>query len=229
MAAAMMNGSQEKGDFEGWLCSKLSAIGLDEDVFGSYVTGVLDADDSTEDDRKDALIGILDGMTEYPVEELSSEILQHWHTSRASLLKKRQDAKELEVEEKKNKLAQIMEKQAASKSASKPVGAVDAQLKQQLLAKYSHESDEDENSSDEDEAAPVYVTPRLTGNESDLFKNTNAQSVTDKEKEKRDKLKQENDAKKQQIKDAKEKQKQKAEERKEKEKKRTQKGERRIR
>ena len=62
-----------------------------------------------------------------------------------------------------------------------------------------------------------------------MFKNVNAQSIADREKDKRDKMKHENEQKKQQIKEAKEKQKQKAEERKEKEKKRTQKGERRTR
>ena len=62
-----------------------------------------------------------------------------------------------------------------------------------------------------------------------LFKNVNAQSVTEKEKEKREKMKEENDQRKQQIKEAKEKQQQKTEDRKEKEKKRTQKGERRAR
>ena len=62
-----------------------------------------------------------------------------------------------------------------------------------------------------------------------ICKNANAQSVADREKDKRDKLKQENEQKKQQIKEAREKEKQKAEERKEKEKKRTQKGERRTR
>lgn len=51
------------GDFEGWLCTRLKEIGLDEDVFGSYVTGVLDEEDTSDEDRQDALVGILDGMT----------------------------------------------------------------------------------------------------------------------------------------------------------------------
>ena len=40
----------------------MKQLGLDEDVFGSYVTGVLDSED-TDEERKDALIGILEGMT----------------------------------------------------------------------------------------------------------------------------------------------------------------------
>ena len=50
------------GEFEDWLSSRLKTLGLDEDVFGNYVTGVLDSED-TDEERKDALIGILDGMT----------------------------------------------------------------------------------------------------------------------------------------------------------------------
>ena len=54
------NGCSE--EFEDWLSSRLRKLGLDEDVFGSYVTGVLDSEE-TEEERKDALIGILEGMT----------------------------------------------------------------------------------------------------------------------------------------------------------------------
>ena len=54
--------TQQEEVFEEWLNSRMKQLGLDEDVFGSYVTGVLDSDD-TDEDRKDALIGILDGMT----------------------------------------------------------------------------------------------------------------------------------------------------------------------
>ena len=49
-------------EFEDWLSSRMRQLGLDEDVFGSYVTGVLDSED-TDEERKDALIGILEGMT----------------------------------------------------------------------------------------------------------------------------------------------------------------------
>ena len=59
-AAPMANGCSV--EFEDWLSSRLKQLGLDEDVFGSYVTGVLDSED-TDGERKDALIGILEGMT----------------------------------------------------------------------------------------------------------------------------------------------------------------------
>lgn len=53
---------QREESFEEWLICRMRQLGLDEDVFGSYVTGVLDSED-TDEDRKDALIGILEGMT----------------------------------------------------------------------------------------------------------------------------------------------------------------------
>ena len=59
-AAPIANGCPV--EFEDWLSSRLKQLELDEDVFGSYVTGVLDSED-TDEERKDALIGILEGMT----------------------------------------------------------------------------------------------------------------------------------------------------------------------
>ena len=63
MADGTANISEEEMKFDKWLCSRLNQLGLDEEVFGSYVIGVMDAEDSSDDDRKDALVGILDGMT----------------------------------------------------------------------------------------------------------------------------------------------------------------------
>ena len=58
----MADGATQEEAFEEWLSSRMKQLGLDEDVFGSYITGVLDSED-TDEDRKDALKGILDGMT----------------------------------------------------------------------------------------------------------------------------------------------------------------------
>ena len=61
MADGLSSARQDES-FEEWLICRMRQLGLDEDVFGSYVTGVLDSED-TDEDRKDALIGILEGMT----------------------------------------------------------------------------------------------------------------------------------------------------------------------
>lgn len=45
-------------EFEPWLNDKLKSLNTDEGVFGSYISGILDAED-TLDDKKDALEGIL--------------------------------------------------------------------------------------------------------------------------------------------------------------------------
>ncbi|KAJ7323411.1 Coiled-coil domain-containing protein 43 [Desmophyllum pertusum] len=203
------SGTQQQEMFEDWLSCRMRQLGLDEDVFGSYVTGVLDSED-TDEDRKDALIDILEGMTEYPLDDLCNEVIERWKTSRAEVLQKKELVKEQKAAEKQNKLAEIMEKQAATMSTTKPQDKSDSEIKKLLVAH------------DEEPAASADKEPGM-------FKNVNAQAVSDREKDKRDKMKDDNDQKKQQIKEAKEKQKQKADDRKEKEKKRTQKGERRAR
>lgn len=211
------------GEFENWLSARLRTLGLDEDVFGSYVVGVLDSED-TDEERKDALIGILEGMTDHPVEDLCSEVIDRWKTSRAEAIKMRVQLEEQKAAEKQNKLAEIMEKQASTVDTMKPAQEKsDNDVKKLLVVQYGHASDDElSDYNDEENAAS-------TDKDSGICKNANAQSVADREKDKRDKLKQENEQKKQQIKEAREKEKQKAEERKEKEKKRTQKGERRTR
>ena len=61
--AAEANGEPAESDFEGWLCSRLNEIGLDEEVFGSYVTGLMDAEDSSDEERTEGLAAILEGNT----------------------------------------------------------------------------------------------------------------------------------------------------------------------
>lgn len=45
-------------DFELWLADKLRALNIDPDVFGSYITGILEGNE-TEDEKSEALQGIL--------------------------------------------------------------------------------------------------------------------------------------------------------------------------
>lgn len=48
--------------FDCWLNSKLQALNTDEGVFGSYIKGILEGDE-TEDEKTEALEGILAGIT----------------------------------------------------------------------------------------------------------------------------------------------------------------------
>lgn len=45
-------------EFSVWLGNKLKALNTDESVFGSYITGILDGDETLEE-KIDALEGIL--------------------------------------------------------------------------------------------------------------------------------------------------------------------------
>lgn len=44
--------------FSSWLGNKLKDLNTDENVFGSYITGILDSDE-TNDEKNEALQGIL--------------------------------------------------------------------------------------------------------------------------------------------------------------------------
>lgn len=44
--------------FEPWLNAKLKSLKTDEGVFGSYISGILESEESVEE-KKDALEGIL--------------------------------------------------------------------------------------------------------------------------------------------------------------------------
>ena len=46
-------------DFDGWLTKRLEKLNIDHEVFGSYIIGIMEADDSTEDDKTEALTDIL--------------------------------------------------------------------------------------------------------------------------------------------------------------------------
>lgn len=48
----------ETEDFTKWLNQKLQALNTDESVFGSYIMGILEGDE-TADEKREALEGIL--------------------------------------------------------------------------------------------------------------------------------------------------------------------------
>ena len=211
--------------FNVWLCSRLKSLNLDEEVLGEYISGILDEDDSSHEEKQDALQETLEGMMEMPDNSISSEIFKKWQEC--------QEIKERLKQENENKkediLATVVEKQikATSNIRQNPSHKLDEDIKKSLLAQYAHESDEDFYSSSDEESSAQITKIQAPETDKGLFQNTNAKSVLEKEKEKRDKQKQENEEKKVKNKEDREKQKAKVEQRKEKEKKRTQKGERR--
>lgn len=50
-------------DFTNWLSEKLQELNTDETIFGSYIQGILESDESTEE-KNDALQGILSEILE---------------------------------------------------------------------------------------------------------------------------------------------------------------------
>lgn len=48
--------------FDAWLSRKLQALNTDEGVFGTYIKGILEGDES-EDEKTEALESILAGIT----------------------------------------------------------------------------------------------------------------------------------------------------------------------
>ena len=48
--------------FHVWLCDRLKSLDLDEEVLGEYIAGILDSDDSNEEEKVGILTDILEGM-----------------------------------------------------------------------------------------------------------------------------------------------------------------------
>ncbi|XP_065284267.1 coiled-coil domain-containing protein 43-like [Dermacentor albipictus] len=220
-------------DFELWLTDKLRALNIDPDVFGSYITGILEGNE-TEDEKSEALQGILTEVCEDALCDVKDEIFNKW--SEYNERPAEGDARVNDEQGKYNveaKLVSLMEEQAKSVVAEKNLSVEEQKLRQAILAQYGEVSDGEEDvvtkpsaelvaTSVASGAAPKeHYVPKL------LARNTNAENVAHAEKEKRELSKQEHERKKAQDKLNREKQKQQAQERKDKERKRTQKGERR--
>ncbi|KAM7292803.1 coiled-coil domain-containing protein 43-like [Ixodes scapularis] len=224
------------GDFELWLADKLRALSIDPDVFGSYITGILEGTE-TEEEKSEALQGILSEVCEDGISEVKDEIFSKWSAYTQSPAEgdvRVDDEGKYNVEA---KLVSLMEEQAKSVVPEKSVTVEEQKLRQAILAQYAEVSDGEEESSPVPKAAAVpeavsaaastgaphkeHYAPKL------LARNTNAETVAHAEKEKRELSKQEHERKKAQDKLNREKQKQQQQDRKDKERKRTQKGERR--
>lgn len=61
----------DKVAFNNWLKNKLKSLDTDESVFGSYILGILEGDES-KDEKHEALEGILSGII------VSSNFLIHF-------------------------------------------------------------------------------------------------------------------------------------------------------
>ena len=61
--------------FDAWLSEKLQALNTDESVFGTYIKGILESDEP-EDEKTEALEGILAGVTVSAIETSYADIFE---------------------------------------------------------------------------------------------------------------------------------------------------------
>ncbi|KAL7377605.1 hypothetical protein ABVT39_001982 [Epinephelus coioides] len=194
----------DAGEFESWLNDRLDSLEVDREVYGAYILGVLQEEESDEE-KEDALQGILSAfLDEDSVEDICKQIIKQWTEWRNRSAAKT-DADDAEVQA----IASMIEKQAQIVVKQKEV---------------SEDSFLDKSTEAEEEEPPSGINP--TGNDKSLFKNTNVEEVLNRQKQKREQAREDAQKKKEGDKMQREKDKLAKQDRKEKEKRRTQKGER---
>ncbi|XP_076609031.1 coiled-coil domain-containing protein 43 [Chaetodon auriga] len=207
----------DAGGFESWLNDRLDSLEVDREVYGVYILGVLQEEESDEE-KEDALQGILSAfLDEDSVEDVCKEIIKQWteyHNRSAA----RRDADDAEVQA----IASMIEKQAQIVKKHQEVSEESRKRKEALLAQYANITDEEDEAEEEEPTSGN----SFTGNEKSLFKNTNVEEVLNRQKQKREQAREDAHKKKEMDKMQREKDKLAKQDRKEKEKKRTQKGER---
>ncbi|KAI1896484.1 hypothetical protein AGOR_G00095260 [Albula goreensis] len=211
--------------FESWLNDRLDSLEVDRDVYGAYILGVLQ-EEETEDEKMDALQGILSAfLEEDALEDVCREIIKHWAESCSISIAKNAQSDEVQA------IANMIEKQAQIVVKQKEVSEEAKKRKEALLAQYANVSEGEEYplsltfysyAAVEDEAGAACTFD----SERSLFKNTNVEDVLTKKKQQREQARDMAQKKKEQDKMQREKDKLAKQERKDKEKKRTQKGER---
>ncbi|XP_010775318.1 coiled-coil domain-containing protein 43 [Notothenia coriiceps] len=207
----------DAGEFESWLNDRLDSLEVDREVYGTYILGVLEEEESDEE-REDALQGILSAFVEEDnVEDVCKQIIKQWTDWRDRSASKR-DSDDAEVQA----IARMIEKQAQIVVKHKEVSGESKQRKDALLAQYANVTDDEDEAEEEEQTG----ANNFIGNEKSLFKNTNVAEVLNRQKEKRDQAREDSQKKKEGDKMQREKDKLTKQDRKEKEKKRTQKGER---
>ncbi|KAK2583987.1 hypothetical protein KPH14_006447 [Odynerus spinipes] len=199
--------------FDSWLSKKLQALNTDEGVFGSYIKGILEGDE-TEDEKTEALESILAGITEDNIGKHVTEILSAWAEWSPTEEANNPSAPTEDVDV---RLARMLESQSLPTTTQRSYTEEERRIREAILAQYSQMSDEGDSEGDgEEDGASA---------DCGIEKNLNAATIAQQERERREKAKLESQKKKEKDKEDREKQKQLKEEKKEKRK--TQKGERR--
>ncbi|KAK2893604.1 hypothetical protein Q8A73_016088 [Channa argus] len=129
----------DTGEFESWLNNRLDLLEVDREVYGAYILGVLQEEESDEE-KEDALQGILSAfLSEDAVEDVCKQIIKQWTTCCRKLAAKR-EADDAEVQA----IASMIEKQAQIVVKQKEVSEESKKRKEALLAQYANITDEEE-------------------------------------------------------------------------------------
>lgn len=200
--------------FDAWLSRKLQELNTDEGVFGTYIKGILESDES-EDEKTETLEGILAGITKDNINKHVAEILTAWTEwlPAKDIATASPPTEDVDV-----RLVKMLESQSLPTTTQRSYTEEERRIREAILAQYSQMADEGNSEGDGEEDG-------AGGGDCGIEKNLNAATIVQQEREKREKAKLESQKKKEKEKEDREKQKQLKEEKKEKRK--TQKGERR--
>ncbi|XP_037958498.1 coiled-coil domain-containing protein 43-like [Teleopsis dalmanni] len=203
--------------FKKWLLERLREWQTDESIFGNYILGVLESDETHEEktdalqDLLGAVVGDTSGLVEMIFEKWKELMPQKEETAKAA---------PIDVNEQLAKLLEAQKIQPVNKE--RQYTEEERRIREQILAQYSETAVSDEDYADEpEETAEKTTANSLTG----IERNTNVHDVIQLQKERREQARLDSAAKKQKDREDREKQKQQREEKKEKRK--TVKGERR--
>ncbi|KAI5743141.1 hypothetical protein M8J77_015005 [Diaphorina citri] len=166
-------------DFESWLSCKLKALNTDEGVFGSYITGILDGEETLEE-KNEALEGILVDITE-DISKHCQEILDKWQNFKGTKNAAQAATSAINVED---RLAQLLEPTTKDLVVQKEYTEEEKKIREAILAQYAQTSDHEDDYEDEVEA-----TRGAEASGPALYKNLNAATVAQAEKEKREQAK----------------------------------------
>uniref|UniRef100_A0A4W6CQT7 Coiled-coil domain-containing protein 43 n=1 Tax=Lates calcarifer TaxID=8187 RepID=A0A4W6CQT7_LATCA len=137
----------DTGEFERWLNDRLDSLEVDREVYGAYILGVLQEEESDEE-KEDALQGILSAfLDEDTVEDVCKQIIKQW-TECCNRSSAKRSADDAEVQA----IASMIEKQAQIVVKQKEVSEETKKRKEALLAQYANVTDEEDEA--EDEEAP---------------------------------------------------------------------------
>uniref|UniRef100_H2YX99 Coiled-coil domain-containing protein 43 n=1 Tax=Ciona savignyi TaxID=51511 RepID=H2YX99_CIOSA len=190
-------GEPSQGDFEAWLCKKLTSLDIDNEVYGSYITSILDEDDDQQT-KKETLEEILETITENNV-ALCKDVIEMYQSFKVANTAQANDDDKPNIDQilaaHVGVTTTTMQKQHQTQNSNEESKAI----KRSVIAMYSSVDDEaDTNELNENSSKPQHH--QTVDSALEMFENTNAKNVSEVEKNTRLKQKEESAKKKEQDK-----------------------------